>query len=53
MSNIQNKLKETITKPRSWSEKEVNLLKKLIQDIGGNCTFISSYFEKKECKFDI
>ena len=45
--NIKNRLKETITKPRAWSEKEVNLLKKLIHDIGGNCTLISSYFEKR------
>ena len=36
-----------MTKKCSWSEKEINLLKRLVHDIGGNCTKISNYFEKR------
>lgn len=44
--NIQNRFKETMTKQTPWSPKEINLLKKLNRDIGGNCSILSSYFEK-------
>lgn len=45
--NIQNQLKETITKQCPWSTKEIILLKKLIHDIGPNCTLLSIYYEKR------
>ncbi|KAK8861157.1 hypothetical protein M9Y10_012852 [Tritrichomonas musculus] len=48
--NIQNRYKEKITKQCPWSLKDINLLKKLMNDIGPNCTKLSSYFEKRSIK---
>ena len=48
--NIQNRFKENITKQPPWSLKEINLLKRLINDIGANCTKLSNYFEKRSIK---
>ena len=45
--SIQNRFKETLTKKCPWSKKEVDLLKRLMRDIGGNCTQLSNYFEKR------
>ena len=48
--SIQSRFKETLTKKYPWSKKEIDLLKRLIQDIGGNCTQLSNYFEKRSIK---
>ena len=44
---IQSRFKETMTMKWAWSKKEVNLLKPLMHDIGGNCTTLSSYLDKR------
>ncbi len=45
--SIQSRFKKTMTKKCAWSPKEVNLLINLIKDIGGNCTILSTYLEKR------